>query len=101
MSVNYCDCGRACKPCAVLLVALVIVMIFGGRYAYTETKKSYREVGFNDGVVAANVEVIKLVREIGVEPVDCSLYEDRKLVELARAKSDSIYIQGCSGGIIF
>lgn len=101
MSMNNCACGRQRKICAISIVAVMIAVAVGGGYAYSETKKSYRQVGFNDGVVAANVEVIKLIRAAGVGSEDCSLHASRKLVELARAKSDSIYMVKDAQGVSF
>lgn len=69
-------------------------------YVYAETKKAYRKVGFNDGVIAANTEMIKVLRKYGSENSDCSNHDRLSLTEIARAKADSVYAVRTTKGIL-
>lgn len=83
------------------LLLMVAILIAAVPYTYVSTKKSYRKVGFNDGVVAANVELIKVLRMNGSGKSDCSLHRGEALTELARAKSDAVYLKKTPEGVLF
>lgn len=101
MSINDHGCDSRSRLYAALSVVLVTAMAVASIFIYFKTKSSYRQVGFNDGVVSANVDAIRLIRSHGGVREDCSKNLHHHPIEFMRAKSDALYMWVEDGGVVF
>lgn len=89
----------------LMLISIGISALFLAvvAYTYAYTKRSYNEVGFNDGQIHANTEVMKKIREVAAPLKQCNeLAGGGDSVKLIEVKSEAIYIMESSdNGYLF
>jgi hypothetical protein len=73
-------------------IALIILFLIGIALVYIETKKAYRSVGFNDGQIYQQEQIIKRIQKL-VAIQECRKHQTALApIEFVSVKADSIYI---------
>lgn len=74
------------------IVALFVLFAVVLRCVYTETRQSYKAVGFNDGQIYQQEQLLKKI-QLSVAIQECLNYQSAsKPVEFLTIKADTIYM---------
>ena len=88
------------KTFTILGFITVSFLIFA--WVYYSTKESYRAVGFNDGIIEANIKFIEKLRAHGGKVIQCDFVDKGAVItKIATAKAESIYLVRRPSGIEF
>lgn len=88
---------------ATLLIGLSALLLAVAANTYTYTKRSYKEVGFNNGKIHANFELMKKIKEAAHPLNQCGEFaRGGDKVKLIEVKAEVIYLIGHpDGGYMF
>jgi len=76
----------------VTIVGLIIVFGFVLNWVYAQTKDAYRSVGFNDGQIYQQEQLLKKIQQT-VTIENCNIYlATSKSIEFLTIKTDSIFL---------
>ncbi|WGG49030.1 hypothetical protein [Rugamonas sp. DEMB1] len=76
----------------ILPIVLFVIFGFGIGIIFTETRASYRAVGFNDGQIEQREQMMKKIERLGAVE-ECKKYRpEAKPMEFLSVKADSIFI---------
>ena len=80
------------RSACILSIVLIAILGFGMRIILTETRDSYRAVGFNDGQIDQRERTMEKIERLGVVE-DCKKFSQTpKPIEFLSVKADSIFI---------
>jgi hypothetical protein len=82
------------------LAVLILVLVFGARFIYVETRDSYRAVGLNNGRIEQREETMATIRR-SVRVAQCKQLQDSNpSIELLAVKAESLYLKVASDGTV-
>ena len=93
---------RVCTAQRLIYIVLCIVMsLILAVFVYYKTKGSYWAVGFNDGSIQTNMEVIERIKSAVGKINACKNHEDSfERVEILRVKTNFLYLIKSKDGYI-
>jgi hypothetical protein len=88
-------------PLLINVVICITISVALCTYVYYETKKSYWNVGFNDGTIQANTDMLEKTTEMIGEISKCN-FNDENLehIELLRVKAEFLYLVKSKDGCL-
>jgi hypothetical protein len=87
-------------PKSAYLTILGLLVVFGIalRSEYTQTRQSYRAVGFNDGQIFEREETLHKIEQLVPVPECRQLPSQAAMTEFLSVKAESLYVVVVDGG---